>query len=236
MEELLTYAQDHQEIDWEHLARVEWSFLPLARRRGFTPRALHAELSRNASFFAEVISAVYKSKSEQGDPNWTPDPAKQNLMTEAHNLLDSWNSIPGCTPEGEVDSATLAKWVTEARQACSEADRLEVCDLKIGRLLSVGTSESEGDWPCEAVRQVIESVQTDEIIRGFDSSVRNQRGVYTKSLSEGGEQERDLAAKYLKLAELFKFRWPRTSLALRRIAEGYESDAKRADDMTEGRI
>ena len=54
-------------------------------------------------------------------------------------------------------------------------------------------------------------------------------------MTEGGEQERELAKKYSEFANRVKVSWPRTALALRRLAEQYESDAKREDERVEGR-
>jgi hypothetical protein len=45
-----------------------------------------------------------------------------------------------------------------------------------------------------------------------------------------------MAARYLRMSESSKFKWPRTSLALRRIAEAYLFDANRSDIQTEGGI
>ena len=48
-------------------------------------------------------------------------------------------------------------------------------------------------------------------------------------MREGGAQERALAEKYRTFADASKFEWPKTAAALRRVAEGYEEDARRED-------
>jgi hypothetical protein len=54
-------------------------------------------------------------------------------------------------------------------------------------------------------------------------------------MNDGGEQERELVKKYRSFAEKCKVAWPRTALALRRIAERYEEQAKWQDAEVEAR-
>jgi len=126
-------------------------------------------------------------------------------------------------------------WIDDARMLCTATDRIEICDEKIGEQLSCAPKDSDGTWPCEAVREVLEAVPTDEIIGGFGVGVANQRGANWRSMTEGGEKERELARKYFEFADKHKFKWPRTALTLRRIAESYELQAKREDERVEAR-
>ena len=126
-------------------------------------------------------------------------------------------------------------WVDDARKLCTASDRIEICDVKIGEQLSCAPADPDGTWPCEAVREVFEAVPTDEILRGFDVGVANQRGAHWKTMTEGGEKERELARKYFGFADKVKLKWPKTAVALRRIAESYELQAKREDERVEAR-
>jgi hypothetical protein len=233
--ELMKYLQNSPAADQDRLAKLEWRFLPLAQHRGFAPRTLHSELSRNPSFFAEVIAAQFRAKSEPRDNSNPLDPLKRHLAEAAYNLLDSWVGIPGRRPDGSIDAAVLRGWVDDVRKLCAASDRIEICDVMLGDQLSCAPADSNGTWPCEAVREILEALPTDQILRGFDCGVANQRGTYSKSITEGGEQERALAKKYAAHADKCRIRWPRTALALRRIAESYEYQAKREDERAEGR-
>jgi len=233
--ELMKYLQNDPEADQQRLAALEWRFLPLARHHDFAPNSLHGELSRNPTFFAELISAQFRAKGESCDEGEPPDLTKQRVAKAADNLLHSWNGIPGSRPDGSIDPVALKAWVEEARKLCTASDRLEVCDLMIGEQLSYAPADADGTWPCEPVREVLESVPSDEILRGFNCGVSNQRGVYSKSMNEGGEQERRLAQKYATYADKCKVGWPRTAVALRRLSESYASQAKREDERAEGR-
>ena len=150
-------------------------------------------------------------------------------------MLDSWREIPGKKLDGTIDSDALKRWIAEAREICAGSGRDEVCDLKIGRQLSYAPPDPDGSWPCQAVRDVFETVVTDEVLRGFETGVMNQRGVTTRGLNDGGEQERGLVKKYRAFAEKYKVAWPRTALALRRIVDYYDAHAKWQDARAEAR-
>ncbi|MHB8521885.1 MAG: alpha-crystallin domain-containing protein [Limisphaerales bacterium] len=231
--ELMKYLQADPTADHERLVALEWRLLPLARHDHFAPTVLHAELSRNSAFFAEVLSVIYRAKDQPKDEK--RDPTTQRLAEAGHDLLESWARLPGAKTDGTIDADALKNWVTEARRLCTANGKIEVCDLKIGEQLSYGPSDADGSWPCQAVRDVLELVTTDEILRGFDVGVFNQRGVTSRGLKDGGEQERELARKYRAFADKCKVACPRTALALRRIAEHYESEAKWQDERAEGR-
>lgn len=81
-----------------------------------------------------------------------------------------------------------------------------------------------GLWPCEAVCEVMEGIASPEIGRGFYIGVHNSRGVHWRG--EGGDQERELAAKYRALAERLYFDYPNVGGILEEIAESYEHEAR----------
>lgn len=231
--EAIKYLQADPTADQNRLAALEWRLLPLARHDHFEPKVLHSELARNPGFFVEVLSAVYRAKGQPKDEN--PDQAKQNLAEAGHSLLESWTGIPGRKSDGTIDADFLKDWVTQARKLCAANGRLEVCDSCIGEQLSYAPLDADGSWPCQAAREVLETVTTDEIVRGFCRGLHNQRGVTTRGMNDGGEQERDLVKKHREYAEKCKVSWPRTALALRRIAEYYEAQAKWQDEHAEAR-
>jgi hypothetical protein len=233
--ELMGLLQNDPAADRARLVALEYRFLPLARHQNFSPKTLHGELSRNPVFFAELIEAQFITKAESQDKKRTPDPAKAPIAEAARKLMESWTGIPGSRPDGSIDASVLKTWIEDARKLCAASDRIEICDVMIGDQLSCAPPDPDGGWPCEAVRNILESVPTDEVLRGFEIGVANQRGAHWKSMTEGGEKERELARKYAEYANKVKLAWPRTALTLRRIAERYESDAKREDERVEGR-
>ena len=127
----------------------------------------------------------------------------------------------------------LLAWIKKVRQRCEASDRLVVCDLHVGRLLASLKRDTNGAWPCVEVRNILEKLQSDEVLRGFHTEVINSRGIHSRGPRDGGQQERALAEKYGGYADACRLRWPRVSATLRSLAQFYASDARRMDERTE---
>lgn len=65
--------------------------------------------------------------------------------------------------------------------------------------------------------------------RGVHVGVVNDRGITTRGLYDGGDQERNIAGRYKRWAQQAAGEWPRTSRILRRLGEEYEREAGRRD-------
>jgi hypothetical protein len=106
-------------------------------------------------------------------------------------------------------------------------------DQEIGKILAYAPADSNCIWPDVAVRELIEEIASKDLEAGIDIGIYNKRGVWTKSLSEGGRQERELAETYLQYATAVADEYPRTASLLRRIAHSYTADAHQEDLRTE---
>jgi hypothetical protein len=146
-------------------------------------------------------------------------------------LLASWKDVPGCQNGQTVDEDELLRWIQEARALAKQRGLLEVCDSRIGEVLAHAPGEADGSWPCIPVRDVLEeiSADSDKILRGWGGGLINKRGPYWKSFGEGGAQDQELAKTYRAFAEASQNDWPRTAVALRRVAQFYEDEARRED-------
>jgi alpha/beta superfamily hydrolase len=104
-----------------------------------------------------------------------------------------------------------------------------MAEQRIGHMFArAPASTADGAWPHEAVRRAIEKLASDALERGVAVARVNMRGVYSKSIGEGGAQERELAAESLRWAEAMPTT-PRTAAMLRRISENWMRYAERAD-------
>src|SRR5205807_540924 len=120
-----------------------------------------------------------------------------------------------------------------ARDLARKADREVITNQQIGQMLAYAPTDAEDSaWPTRPVRDVIEECASDEIERGISISRFNMRGVFRKTMYEGGSEERAFAAQYRTWAEA-SASWPRTSAMLRRIAEDWERHAEQADARAE---
>ncbi|MCA6116556.1 HigA family addiction module antidote protein [Bradyrhizobium sp. WSM 1738] len=184
--------------------------------------------------FARAIAWTYKRNDGATDPpelQVSPDHVK-SMAERSYKLLDALHRIPGHDELGELKAEYLAKWVTTVRRLCAELGRAKVGDTSIGRLLSAAPIGKDGVWPCEPVRDVLEDVQSEEIIHGAHSGAYNSRGVHWRG--EGGDQERDLAEKYRKWGEALQVSHPFvSSKLLMGLAATYDHEASR-EDMAAG--
>jgi hypothetical protein len=212
------------------LARLEWAYLPLLNRHDRTPTILHRELKRNPSFFSQVLALIYRAEGEERRELTAEEHARWRVANE---LLDSWKSVPGSEDGPELDAAALREWVAEARRLTAACGRGPIGEHEIGKMLTHAPAGPGGEWPHPAVCEIIETVASGEMERGFEIAVYNSRGVVTKHPAAGGDQERALADHYQKMAAAVSTKSPRTAAMLRRIAESYRRDAVREDTDAE---
>jgi hypothetical protein len=227
IDELLEAIEKTGEISESRLASLEFALLPFLGHHGKRgPKTLHKELSRNPDFFMEVFCLAYRAEGEE----------KQDLSDEkrtkarlANELLNGWIIIPGMEDNRTINLVGLDNWVKKVRDLAVQNKRLIVVDLTIGQVFSCSPKEADGTWPPMPIRDLIESINSNELNRGFIMGVNNSRGVTSRGLLDGGAQERDLAEQYKKYATAIRDLWPRTASVLDKIAEGYLSDARRED-------
>jgi hypothetical protein len=227
---LLGVLEKSGAIDESRLAGLEWAFLPLMDQHKRPPRLLHEELARNPDFFAEIIGLVFRA---DGDEPRDPSGEERARALHAHQLLESWRTVPGSTVDGGVDAGVLSEWVRRARAATVASGRGAVADRQIGQVLSGSPMGPDGGWPHIAVRDVIEQVASADLENGIEIGKYNSRGVVSRQIGEGGAQERQLAERYAGFAAALSNQWPRTAAMLRRMAERYLADARRNDQDAE---
>jgi hypothetical protein len=228
LESLLDYLRT-SDVDEDHLGVLEWQLLPAL---GFDARSpvLERRLARNPAFFVEILSLVYRPRGDEAEATDVPS----HIATNAYRLLDEWQIVPGTNDRtGEVDLEELNSWVERARDLAREANRSEVAEVQIGRVLAHAGGDQDGTWPTRPVRDLIDRLSSPELESGFQTAVYNSRGPTSRGLLDGGAQERELVKKYGDLATQIRDGWPRTAAILSSLARGYEREARRNDEEAE---
>lgn len=232
--EVIEALQDRTDVEESQLIQVEWNYLGLLdRHNGHSPKVLHRQLATKPEFFIELLSLCYRSETER---NESPDEAadesvderRAHMITQALRLLRDWQFVPGTSADGSIDETALITWCDEARRLAKECGRLEICDDQIGRLLAHSPQDADGKWPCASVRRVAQSISTKSLSDGLFYGIYFSRGVVWRG--EGGNQERDLAAKYRGQAEAIKLDSPFVADVLFSVAKSYDHDAQRWDE------
>lgn len=225
LRKVLDKLSERHDLESLEVAKLAWLLLPLFRFEKI-PKALTNEVLKNSQIFAEMVALAFP-KPEIRQALTQQEQAEQQ---RAFELLYHLRGIPGMQADGTIDGPFLMDWVRTAREILKASDDLGIGDDRIGTLLATAQTSVDGQWPPPEVCDVIEEVKSEALEAGFQVGKFNLRGVTSRALDSGGEQERELAKWYEDRAVALEARWPRTSAILRGLAQGYWNDAKREDE------
>lgn len=231
--QLLDFLDKAEGTDTRVIAGLEFAYLPLLSAADRPAKVLQKELASNPSFFLEVLSLAFRRDDEERRDLSDQDLARARL---AYELLDSWQLPPGTTDRG-LEGDALRQWV-EAAASGAEAEHRKAIGLQqIGRVLRYVAEGQDGIWPAEAVRDLLEDMADHDLELGLSIEIHNSRGATWRGLTDGGTQERDLAARYRADSTVLKQHgWTRIAGVLARVAQEYEAEARQNDieaDLTQ---
>ena len=209
------------------LMRLEWAFLQALEDTIRGPKTLFKSLATEPQTFVQMVCLICHpttGKSVEVDSN------ARLMATQAHTLLSRWTyPLPGQSGE-DIGTAELHDWVSETLKLLQQVDRLEVGMDQIGKVLSKAPVDPfDKIWPHIAVRQIVDHHCNDTLEEALRIGKYNARGPSTRSLTDGGKQERDLSAKYSSSSLELQARWPRMADVLRSLSTMYDRDAHRHD-------
>ena len=180
-----------------------------------------------------VYRARPKSEVEEAAEDQVDEEQRDTSMaTNAYLLLQAWNSPPGLV-DGVMNAEVLRAWIDSAMELLAESGSIEVGLQHIGKVLGHTPPDADGTWPGCVVRNLLEEVQLDHVETGLYLQIVNSRGISSRGLEGGGEQELKLAADYRAKAEALADEAPRVASLFRRVAGSYESDARRNEEAAE---
>lgn len=235
LERLLAYLETCiPDIDAATVISLEWAFLPaMIPSVSESPEAtlLQRSLSEDPGVFAQMVEFSYHPKGETDEAPRTE--MQVRVAENAYRLLNEWSVVPGLQTDGTLNIEVLSDWFRAARARLAEANRSEVGDGYIGRILSHLPVGQDGVWPCEEARDFLEDNLQGAITKGVKTGILAQRGIVRRSVEEGGEQERQFAQRYSEASDRLADEWPRLASSLRTLAEWYESLARREDEESE---
>jgi addiction module HigA family antidote len=218
------------DVTRDEMAQLEFLYLDALGDSEHGIKNLERQIAESPILFVQAVTFAYKRRDDGEDPpEWRiQNPEKQKVAAlSAYRLLNKIKKIPGTGEDGKIDTLALIAWLTEVRRLCHEFGRAEIGDHCLGQLLAKAPVGGDDHWPCEAVCEAMERVASPEMGRGFHIGVHNSRGVHSRG--EGGEQERELAAKYYAFADRLYFDYPYVGGVLEDVAKSYEHEAKWED-------
>ena len=234
---LITILDTHRkELGSARVVQIEWQYYPVLNLDPeFSASNLYRELGHDPDFFVWLVEQAFKPAGPPGDDSPQLTEAQRLMALNAYRVLHSWpesQSAPGLDDAGRVDAELLNEWVDNARQRLAEIHRTDIGDTMIGSALAACPPDCDGEWPGLAVRELIERLRSDSVDGGLISALRNKRSVTSRSLTDGGDQERELAENYRVISRRFQ-EWPRTSAILARLADSYNTEAAVHDNEAE---
>lgn len=225
--ELLNKSGD---LKSDEMAALEFRFIDIFDNDQGRPVNLEHAVASDPELFVQAVAFAFKRRDDNEDPPElrTEDALlKKNRAHAGYKMLDAITRVPGLKDDGTIDSDKLVKWIEQVRAASAKLARAEVADQMIGKLLSHAPADADEVWPAIAVRDALEQVMTEQIERGLCVALFNSRGVHPRG--DGGDQEREIAARYAGWANVMEYTHPRVAAMLRHMERSYLHDAGRED-------
>ncbi|HMI84602.1 MAG TPA: hypothetical protein VK550_10940 [Polyangiaceae bacterium] len=221
------------------LAYLSWLTGPSSRMQ--TLRLFRA-LEEQPELFAQLVAMVYRPRTEgeadaaraadkDADPADEPSlERRRNGAQVASHVLRNWKGYPGRGFDDKERDTRLLAWSRRTLELTASANRAEVGETEVARVLARVSRGTDGIWPCEAARELLEE-RRQHFGDCLSIAKRNLRGMVSKALYEGGKQERAIAAALRADASKLRpnLRWSETTALLDRLATRYEEDAEAED-------
>lgn len=225
-------------IDYERKVYLEFGYINILKEYGNIKLADYAPnlsqyIFEHPEFFTEMIYFLYKRKNGVDDfnqGNYTDEQVKN--LRDKYFIIMYDLSLPNLSREEcKIEIEKLRNWIHQVRKLCKESNCLEIADLQIGQILAHSPIDAEDNiFPCSPIRDIMEEIQSESILNGANTGIYNSRGVVTKSLNEGGQQEYVLANQYQEWANQLKNTHPFVAnYLLQKVADTYFYEAKRND-------
>lgn len=235
LEEAFKHLNSNPVLTLDQKAGLEFAYIealarPWSSRESYGIPNLERYVEAHPEVFVQAIAWTYQRKDGAADPaQFQVSPERVNAMAKrGYKLLESVERLPGHNDIGELEADRLANWIANVRKSCAKLGRADIADICIGRVLSCAPVGEDGVWPCEQVRDVLEDIQSETMVRGAHTGTYNSRGVHSRG--EGGDQERELADKYRTWGQALQISHPFVSSKLLMVlAKTYDHEASRED-------
>lgn len=229
----ISRLEKEPEIDRRRLARIEFAFFPLLTfGSNSAAAALFEVITSDPQEFLALVDAC-TAKDRQPQP---PSERDKGFAERASEVLWTCSRVPGSRPDGTIDAAELTRFVEVVLDRAARIGRCEVREELIGQILAHAPADPDGAWPCRAVAALLDRHEFENVRKSFYIGVYNARGMVSKSIYEGGEQERKLAESYRAQAQRHAIHFPRLAATLRKVAKIYEEEALKAEERRRARL
>jgi hypothetical protein len=211
LQNLLSWLRKQPDAPRTKIAEYEYALLPIFRAQGRQQDELiiYEMLREDPAFFVSVVCDVYNPASGKSvQDKRSPEEIKSRALT-ADRVLNAWNTVPGVNGKA-VDMEKLDLWIDSARRLLSDADRAEVGDQVIGRMLfRFPEDPADNVWPHIGLRQLLERVKSKSIENGIALAASSSEGTSVREAFAGGQLERNLQKKWQDRFAKLDEKWTR---------------------------
>jgi hypothetical protein len=219
--ELIKLIQNKGVLNKDLIKLIEWTYFNLET---VTPHYLINDVINNPESFVELKLLLYKKEKTEH----LSEAQRQNLAHQVFRFFNELNVLPASNGN-DIDEQCLLTWVNRASDLLQKEIDNEYSDYIIGKYLAHSPIGKDGIWPHEAVRAVIEHLESESFEEAIFNGKYNLRGVTFRPFYAGGEQEHQLAKKYADDANAIQFTFPRTAKILHAFADDYKRQGKDDD-------
>jgi len=230
---LFQQLSERTDADAQKVLSLEWAYFQVLINTKYPALRLRSALASDPGFVVQVLTLASPPDPESGVVEPPLDERLKPQGQQAWRILDACRPIAGSDANGDIDPEALLVWTREVRRGAAEIGRLPYADSWIGKTLAGARRDAQGPWPPAAVAAVLDDVDSPRLSEGFEIGALYPGGVTMRMPSDGGRQEKEVAARYQRDADALAPTNPVTARALRRIAEGYLVRAQREDQQAE---
>jgi hypothetical protein len=231
LEKLIERLEAWEGMDQERFVQIEFQLVPAFR---FDQTSVLAVLTKaittKPELFTELVCLIWRPETGESRSASPPSEGERIAAENALKLLHDCRRQPGTLDNGDIDSDACVRFVDETLALCRTNDRSTMGEQTLGQILAHAPAGADGVWPGIPTRDILDRPELKQMRIGFETGTDNKRGVTSRAMDEGGNQERELADQFRRYSYDLAATHPHLAESLERIARKYEYDAKRHDD------
>lgn len=226
---LIKALADSKRLDLGEVMHLEWIYFGVLKHQAQHDLVIFQHLISDPELLLQLIALIYIPEGESREGRPEPSESERAAATQAWRILHDWKPFAGTPPHAMPLPEELAAIVERVRKLAAERRHSWIVDDHLGKSLASSPAGTDGVWPHDSVRHVLERYASEPLVDGFVVGKQNLRGMTSRAPGDGGAQERQLAAQYETWQRALAVSHPRTSALLGRLAEEYREQATRED-------
>ncbi len=213
------------------LVQIEFFAYPVfEHRRNINELRFIKELMSKPELLIALMVMVYKSDdgNEEDEELSELEQNNRNVVTMcAHQVFFDLPCCPGVDNHGNVNPDALRTYIHRLYELAVESHHSKAANIVVGSLL--GNLPRNDSYPQPILGEIVEELNSDSVDEHIRMRIFNSRGVTTRAVAEGGDQERSLVTLFKSYRDKVQFTYPRLAKIFTKLMHEYERDANRED-------